>query len=37
MWPAALGLFAFVWMELVYPHNVDLGAGPAVVRGLPRR
>jgi hypothetical protein len=23
-WPAALGLFAFVWMELVYPHNVDL-------------
>ena len=25
MWPAALGLFAFVWMELVYPHNVDLG------------
>ena len=21
MWPAALGLFAFVWMELVYPHN----------------
>jgi hypothetical protein len=24
MWPAALGLLAFVWMELVYPHNVDL-------------
>jgi hypothetical protein len=24
LWPAALGLFAFVWMELVYPHNVDL-------------
>ena len=24
MWPAAAGLFAFVWMELVYPHNVDL-------------
>jgi hypothetical protein len=23
-WPAALGLLAFVWMELVYPHNVDL-------------
>ncbi len=23
-WPAAVGLFAFVWMELVYPHNVDL-------------
>jgi hypothetical protein len=25
MWPASVGLFAFVWMELVYPHNVDLG------------
>ena len=24
MWPAALGLLAFVWMELIYPHNVDL-------------
>jgi hypothetical protein len=24
MWPAAVGLFAFVWMELVYTHNVDL-------------
>jgi hypothetical protein len=24
MWPAAVGLFAFVWMELVYPHNVEL-------------
>jgi hypothetical protein len=24
LWPAALGLLAFVWMELVYPHNVDL-------------
>jgi hypothetical protein len=24
LWPAALGLFAFVWMELVYTHNVDL-------------
>jgi hypothetical protein len=24
MWPAALGLYAFVWMELVYPHNVEL-------------
>jgi hypothetical protein len=23
-WPAALGLLAFVWMELVYTHNVDL-------------
>jgi hypothetical protein len=24
-WPAALGLFAFVWMELVYPHSTELG------------
>jgi len=24
VWPAAIGLYAFVWMELVYPHNVDL-------------
>lgn len=24
MWPAAVGFFGFVWMELVYPHNVDL-------------
>jgi hypothetical protein len=24
MWPAAVGLLAFVWMELIYPHNVDL-------------
>jgi hypothetical protein len=24
IWPAALGLYGFVWMELVYPHNVDL-------------
>jgi hypothetical protein len=24
MWPAAFGLLAFVWMELIYPHNVDL-------------
>ena len=24
-WPAAVGLFAFVWMELVYPHSVELG------------
>ena len=24
-WPAALGLFAFVWIELVYPHGTDLG------------
>jgi hypothetical protein len=24
MWPAAVGLFAFVWMELVYTHNVEL-------------
>jgi hypothetical protein len=25
MWPGALGLFAFVWIELVDPHNVELG------------
>ncbi len=25
-WPAALGLFAFVWMELVYPFSVELGS-----------
>jgi len=24
-WPAALGLFAFVWMELVYPYFTELG------------
>ncbi|WP_300678519.1 hypothetical protein [Nocardioides sp.] len=24
-WPAALGLFAFVWMELVYPNSTELG------------
>ena len=24
-WPAALGLIAFVWLELVYPHATDLG------------
>lgn len=24
-WPAAAGLFAFVWLELVYPHSTDLG------------
>jgi hypothetical protein len=24
MWPAAVGLLAFVWMELVYPHQVEL-------------
>jgi len=24
VWPAAIGLYAFVWMELVNPHNVDL-------------
>ena len=24
-WPAAVGLFAFVWMELVYPHATELG------------
>jgi hypothetical protein len=25
LWPAALGLYAFVWMELVYPFATDLG------------
>jgi len=24
MWPAAVGLFVFAWMELVYPHQVEL-------------
>ncbi len=24
LWPAAVGLYAFLWMELVYPHGVDL-------------
>lgn len=24
-WPAALGLLAFVWMELVYPHMAEIG------------
>lgn len=24
-WPAAIGLFAFVWLELVYPHSTDVG------------
>ena len=24
-WPAALGLLAFVWLELVYPHSAELG------------
>ena len=24
-WPAALGLFAFVWLELVYPSSTELG------------
>lgn len=24
-WPAAFGLFAFVWMELVYPFSTELG------------
>ncbi|WP_367650623.1 hypothetical protein [Nocardioides sp. zg-1308] len=24
-WPAALGLFAFVWLELVYPASTDVG------------
>lgn len=25
-WPAALGLYAFVWMELVYPFQTDLAS-----------
>ncbi|PVG81576.1 hypothetical protein DDE18_16330 [Nocardioides gansuensis] len=25
-WPAALGLFAFVWLELVYPNSTELGS-----------
>jgi hypothetical protein len=25
MWPAALGLYLFVWMELVYPFATELG------------
>jgi hypothetical protein len=24
-WPAALGLYAFVWLELVHPHSTELG------------
>ncbi|WP_101523781.1 hypothetical protein [Nocardioides houyundeii] len=24
-WPAALGLYAFVWLELVNPHSTELG------------
>ena len=24
-WPAALGLFAFVWLELVFPGSTDIG------------
>jgi hypothetical protein len=24
-WPAALGLYAFVWLELVYPFSTELG------------
>lgn len=24
-WPAAAGLFAFVWLELVYPNSTDVG------------
>lgn len=24
-WPAALGLFAFVWLELVYPYSTEIG------------
>ena len=36
-WPAALGLFAFVWLELVYPFTHRARPGPAVVRGVRRR
>jgi hypothetical protein len=25
LWPAAVGLFAFVWLELVYPYSTELG------------
>ncbi len=25
-WPAAIGLYAFVWMELVYPNGTELGS-----------
>ena len=25
-WPAAVGLFAFVWFELVYPQSTEVGA-----------
>ncbi|WP_234411152.1 hypothetical protein [Nocardioides terrigena] len=24
-WPAAVGLYAFVWLELVYPHSTEIG------------
>ncbi len=24
-WPASVGLFAFVWLELVYPYSTELG------------
>ena len=24
-WPAAVGLYAFVWLELVYPYSTELG------------
>jgi hypothetical protein len=24
-WPATIGLFAFVWLELVYPHSTEVG------------
>ncbi len=24
-WPAVLGLYAFVWLELVYPHSTEVG------------
>lgn len=25
-WPAAVGLYAFVWLELVYPYSTEIGA-----------
>ncbi|WP_435745990.1 hypothetical protein [Nocardioides sp. SYSU DS0663] len=25
VWPAAIGLYAFVWLELVYPYSTELG------------
>ena len=36
-WPAAVGLFAFVWLELVAPGATTLAVVRHVVRGLRRR